>query len=53
MLSKAVMHGMMTNYVTSCSGMSVDALGCSGMSVDAVGFNGMITKHVFRCCYAQ
>ena len=35
------MHGIMTNYASSCSGMSVDAVGCSGKSVDAVGCSGM------------
>ena len=30
------MHGMMANGVTSCSGMSADAVGSSGMSVDGL-----------------
>ena len=31
------MHSIMTNDVTICSGMCVDAVGYSGMSVEAVG----------------
>ena len=48
MLYALVMHGMMANGVTICSGMLVDADGCSGMSLDAVGCS--VSS---RCCRMQ
>ena len=39
--SRILMHGMMANGATRCSGMFVDVVGCSQMSVSGISVDAL------------